>query len=354
MRLYRALDLYIDGYLADKNRTKATRTKYREILDPFVAVFGSEALVTDPTREGCQLYLSRWADASASTRALHNSILRGFFRWLVEDEELIPASPMAKIPRPARPQAEDLDVKTVSGDEVQRLFAAATELDEFLTVALLAYLGPRRSAAAQLRWRDLDFEKGTVKFREKGGKVIVKPMPDELAEMLYQLALSGESPNAPDDYVIPNRTGRAHGVRWSGQREPRSSKVLWMTIKRVAARAGVDAHPHALRAAFACHYLDGHPGDLDALQKLLGHARPETTQVYLRRQDKFRAMERVKDLSWASVFRSSNGMPPAGFEPAFGPNPHDQTAAPKPIKAKLDELIAKLEADGAKARDRTG
>jgi hypothetical protein len=35
-----------------------------------------------------------------------------------------------------------------------------------------------------------------------------------------------------------------------------------------------------------------------ALKELMGHNRIETTLVYLRRKDKAKAMESVRDLSW--------------------------------------------------------
>jgi integrase/recombinase XerD len=334
MRISRAIDSYI-GELARLGRTQATRTKYRQVLEPFADQLDLDAQVADATKDHCRHYLDRWVDSSPATIALYVSILTVFFAYCV-DEGWIDQSPMEKIRRPPLKRPEDLDVVTVSGDEVGRMFAAAQALDEFICVALLAYLGPRRSAAAQLRWRDLDLAKATVKFREKGGKVIVKPIPQELCEMLYQIALGGQVPNAPDDYVIPNREGRAHGVRFATNRnDKRNNKVVYNTVKRVAARAGVDAHPHALRAAFACHYLEGQPGDLDALQKLMGHSRVETTQVYLRRQDRFKAMERVRPLSWASVLQPSSGVPPAGFEPAL-----EETNAADPIRLKLEQLRA--------------
>ena len=72
------------------------------------------------------------------------------------------------------------------------------------------------------------------------------------------------------------------------------------TVRRVADRAGVQSHVHAIRAAFAVHYLESHPGDLEALQALMGHTRSDTTQVYLRKLNRTKAMERVRDLDWGS------------------------------------------------------
>jgi integrase len=345
-------DRAVDLFIGNGDLKPATRKKYRDVLDPFVAFLadelGADATVEQVEREHCQLYLNRWANAAPATKYLHTDVVKLFFEFCRLDLELIDRSPAEKIRLPKRENPEDLDVTHVDDDEVGRLFAACQELDEFLCIAILAYTGVRRTAAANFRWRDVDFAKGTAKFREKRGKVIVKPLADEFAEMLYQIALEGHVPNAPDDYVIPNRApglvgggmpeADRHVVRFYANKRPeRNNKVVYNNVKRVAGRAGVDAHPHALRAAFAVRYLEDprHPGDLDALQFLLGHARVETTRVYLRRQNKYKAMERVRPLSWGSVFQPSKGMPPAGFEPAL-----QAETAVDPIRLKLEELRA--------------
>ena len=61
-----------------------------------------------------------------------------------------------------------------------------------------------------------------------------------------------------------------------------------------------------------------------ALKDLLGHARLETTLVYLRRRKKQLAMERVRDLSWGSVggfvLQPNAVEAHTGFEPVLPPN----------------------------------
>jgi integrase/recombinase XerD len=320
-----ATDAYI-GELARLGRTRATRRKYQEVLWQLATHIGDKDL-DQVTTADLRSFLDRWVNASPSTVALYVSILRGFFQFLV-DETALTESPMATIRRPPRKRPEDLDVVTVSTDDVSRMFAACQEWDELLCIALLAYLGPRRGATARLRRRDVDLERGLIRFQEKGGKIIAKPIPDELAEILR--AADGEGLwVGPDDYVIPNR-------RAPRNRE-RSDKVVYKLVTEIAARARVRSHVHALRAAFAVRYLDTNPGDLDALQKLLGHSRVETTQVYLRRQDRFRAMERVRSLSWGgSVLPPNAQVPPAGFEPALPPD-----RLPEPLRWKLEELRAR-------------
>jgi integrase len=172
---------------------------------------------------------------------------------------------------------------------VRRLLDACADWQEFLCVSTAVYLGARRAALARVRRGDVDLVRGTVRFLEKGGKVAVKPLPDEYLAILIAAERDGLW-NGPDAYLIPNR--RPASVR----RVERSDKIVWETVRRVAARAGVRAHVHALRAAFAVQFDEAHPDQPIALKELMGHTRIETTLVYLRRKDKAKAMESVRDL----------------------------------------------------------
>ena len=317
-----AIDLYI-GELARQGRTEATRLKYTEVLYQFADHM--ERLGRAPwetTTNDCRHFLDGFTrprpprqsqratrpPASASTIALYVSIMRSYFAFL-KDEGIIEANPMDPIKRPPRKRPEDLDVVTTSSGDVARMFAACHDWDELLALATVCYLGPRRKAAALLRRGDLDLDKGLVRFHEKGGKVIVKPLPDELRAIYLEAEQAGVWLSSRD-YVIPNRRPT--------RGKERNPKVVYSIVKRLAARARVDAHPHSLRAAFAVQFDEQKPGHVIALKELLGHARLETTMVYLRRKDKAKAMEEVRDLSWAAL-RPFAGMPPAGFEPALRP-----------------------------------
>ena len=317
-----AIDLYV-GELARQGRTESTRLKYTEVLYQFAEHIDRLGRAPwETTTNDCRLFLDTFTrprpprryqhgsrpPASPSTLALYVSILRSYFAFL-KDEQIVEANPMDPIKRPPRKRPEDLDVVTTSGGDVARMFAACTEWDELLALATVCYLGPRRKAAAQLRRGDLDLEKGLARFHEKGGKVIVKPLPNELLA-IYREAEDAGVWISSRDYVIPNR-------RPTRSKE-RSPKVIYAIVKRLAERARVDAHPHSLRAAFAVQFDEQKPGHVIALKELLGHARIETTMVYLRRKDRAKAMEQVRDLTWGAL-RPSAGMPPAGFEPALRP-----------------------------------
>jgi integrase len=217
---------------------------------------------------------------------------------------------------------------TVSAEDVGRMLDACETWQEFLCLTTGVYLGARRNALARVRLSDVDFERGMTRFAEKGGKVAVKPLPDEYAQILLAAQEAGVW-KGNEDYLIPNR--RPGAVR----NVERSDKVIWETVRKVAARAGVKAHTHALRAAFAVQFDEANPDQIIALKELMTHAGIETTLVYLRRKNKVQAMEVVRGLSWGGaghfVFPSSEEAarkkPPlsrgfieeahTGFEPVF-------------------------------------
>jgi Phage integrase family len=64
-------------------------------------------------------------------------------------------------------------------------------------------------------------------------------------------------------------------------KQPASQQALWRMVKRVCARAGIrELSPHPLRHGFANRFLRESGRDLTALQALMGHSRPDTTQNY--------------------------------------------------------------------------
>ena len=296
MNLNRAIDLYI-GDLARRGRQKSTRTSYQRLLFDLADLMPRDCDTRELQLEDYEKFLDRWVDQSPSTLASSVSLAKGFSTFLHErgyaDTDV--AHPLK---RPRRQRPEDLDVVTVSKQDVEKMLAACENYQELICVATAVYLGARRKALAQVRWGDVDLTRGTIRFLEKGGKVSVKPLPFEYLNMLIVIEREGFWPD-PSVYLIPNR--RPASVR----RVERSDKVIWNTVRLVARRAGVRSHVHALRAAFAVQFDEQYPDQLIALKELMGHARLETTETYLRRKDVEQAKELNRGLKWgASVFES--------------------------------------------------
>jgi integrase len=339
MNISYATDLWL-GELARLNHSERTVTTYRRLLNKFAEDHPRYKDVRDITATDIRQFLDTQAARrdgagrkSASTIAQNVSILNGFFDWLTK-EGAIDRNPTRRngdriLARPKMlPPEENDNVTTVSTDDVIRLLETAERSgcwSKRLAVGVAIYSGARRRALAQARIGDYDPATGTLAFFEKGGKLIRKPVPDELGELIERAIRAGVYTD-PTDYLIPS-VGTVRGA-------DRDDRIVWRLVKDVAADAGVTTHVHALRAAYAVKFLEQNPGDVVALQKLMGHRRGETTNVYLRRLDRQTAMETVRSLSWAKdsnspqnrrVSGESSESSPVtekeGFEPSKEANP---------------------------------
>ena len=75
----------------------------------------------------------------------------------------------------------------------------------------------------------------------------------------------------PDDYIFP-------GDRRGRHLSPRTVQRVMKRTLRIAG-IGKKATPHSLRHSFACHLFEDRT-DIQTIQKLLGHAKIETTTIY--------------------------------------------------------------------------
>jgi site-specific recombinase XerD len=77
---------------------------------------------------------------------------------------------------------------------------------------------------------------------------------------------------------------------------PLSSKAWRSDLAAIAWRAGVkNVHPHRFRAHFAIKMLRAAGGDLQAVQKLLGHSSINSTQHYTRYDAVHRSLLLMRD-----------------------------------------------------------
>ena len=120
--------------------------------------------------------------------------------------------------------------------------------------------------------------------------------------------------------------------RLKNPKVPASDQALWRMVHRVCKRAGIrDLSPHQLRHGFANRFLRESDKDVVALQALVGHSRPDTTQLYTdeieidelavaapRQRSKPGTHKRRliwRRLRWLSQLRCKSRMEAAGIEP---------------------------------------
>lgn len=361
MTTSKAADLWL-GELERKGRSPKTTRTYRRLLDSL-----DDQLPGVDVDEITPTQLRRFLDAQSrnkrtgkrkapGTIALDVTIVNEFFDWLTT-EGVIGRNPTRRngqriIERPRRPKPHENDnIVSVSTAEVVRLLETADRSgrwDERICVHTLASLGPRRGALALARISDYDPDERTLRFLEKGGKTIRKPVPDRLADLIDAAIAAGVYHD--EEYLVPNRGPRT-------RKGDRDDRVIWRIVTDVAARAGVRAHVHALRAAFAVYFLETNPEQVAALQTLLGHSSVDTTFVYLRRLNRRQSMEVVRDLDWdlspvaktdAAEFPQTAGIVLAssavvgerGFEPLLDDKPRPERPGRQPDAAEpLDQAL---------------
>ena len=276
-------------------------------------------------------------------------IAKKFFAWL-RVEGIIDTDPLERIQPPKRKNPVENDrIIWLTPEETQRMWAVAlrdlhTEREpadryrKALCLGVLAYTGARRRAVSRLRIGDYDAaaDPPTLTFREKGGKFIKKPVARKLADLIREAGLAGVW-NDPSDYLIPPRKGDRYAHIRAREGRERTTTVIYTLVKEIAADAKVVAHVHAIRAAFACFFLEANPDQLTALKDLLGHSQVTTTEIYLRRMNRQRGMEVVLDLDWgeptASTFEALALTEKEGFEPSNEPfelsKPNDSIRRPE-------------------------
>jgi site-specific recombinase XerD len=153
--------------------------------------------------------------------------------------------------------------------ELRELFKAPKLLKHRIALALIYSGGLRSQEASNMKISDIDFERKTIHIRQsKYKKDRLVPLSDYMAKGL-RTYLAVEKPNI---WLFngKNPDGRysSKGLDW----------VMREALKRTDIKKAVSLH--SLRHSYATHLLEDGVNIL-LIKKLLGHAKIETTMIYL-------------------------------------------------------------------------
>jgi site-specific recombinase XerD len=247
--------------------SRATMANYSYNLARFVGFVAARgaAGVADVSPSHLREYLNDLQKQNYSAATVNQAyrVLRTFFGWCLR-ESLLTADPMARVRRPklSRPVPVHLSM-----DDVERLIAACAsttnpDRNKAIVVVFLD-TGLRRAELASLELTDVDIPARLLTVRlGKGRKGRRVPLSSAVAHILAEWLVA--RPGALGDSLF-GLTG--HG--------------LMMLLRRLAAKSGVHVFCHALRHTFATLYT----GDVQDLQKILGHSEVSTTaEIYSHRE----------------------------------------------------------------------
>lgn len=202
--------------------------------------------------------------------ALRLSALRGFFNYLVQQQEL-KVNPATGISAPK--QGNHLP-KNIDAEQVQKLLTNDSkepiDIRDKAMLELLYSSGLRLSELQGLNLNSINLRSREVKVLGKGNKERIVPFGRYASHAIQQWLKVRLLFNPKDDALFISQLGNRITHRTIQKR-----LEIW------GIKQGLSSHlnPHKLRHSFATHMLEA-GSDLRVVQELLGHSNLSTTQIY--------------------------------------------------------------------------
>ena len=272
------LDRYLDFLMVEKGLAAQTIEAYSRDLVRYISFLdesGRAAVSAADTPLILKYLISMREDGlNARSRARHLVSIRGFYRFLAQ-EEILSSDPTRLIDLP-KSGLKLPDVLTI--EEVKRLLEAPdpkkpSGCRDAAMLELLYAAGLRVTELITLKLQDVNLTAGYVRVFGKGAKESVVPIGQYAQEKIRRYT------DGARQRLLKDRISATLFVARAGK--PLSRQGFWKLIKRYGLRAGLKKMitPHTLRHSFASHLLEG-GADLRAVQTMLGHADIATTQIY--------------------------------------------------------------------------
>ncbi len=209
----------------------------------------------------------RQVQRAATTINRRLNALQHFFDYLATQRQTLGINPVK--PSHFLPRGHPLP-KTLSQDQVRRLFAQMTNPLDHALCLLMLRCGLRVSEVARLKRADLDWEQQALRVNQGKGRKdrVVYVAADALAALRTCLALRPAV--VPDDLLF-----------WNQKRpqRPLSSKGIQKKLERYAKAADIKASCHSLRHTFASNLLE-EGAEVISIKELLGHASIKSSERY--------------------------------------------------------------------------
>lgn len=222
---------------------------------------------TQMTSDDLREYLNNYENERNAGKVTIDNIRRimsSFFAWL-EDEDYIVKSPVRRI---HRVKTAVVAKETLSDENLETLRDECDTLRDLAVVDILASTGMRVGELVGLDIADVNLQERECLVTGKGNKQ--RPVYFDARTKLHLTAyLRSRADNNPALFVSLNGSGDRISI---GGVESR--------LRQLGKKAGVNrVHPHKFRRTLATHAIDkGMP--IEQVQKLLGHARIDTTMHY--------------------------------------------------------------------------
>ncbi|WEK55628.1 MAG: tyrosine recombinase [Candidatus Cohnella colombiensis] len=277
MTLRQWLQLFFNELLEVKRVSTNTLQSYNTDLNHFVTELENQSIV-DPQQlrsAHLQAYLNELRSNGRSPATLNRKIvsIRQFCKYMTIQRAL-PYDPALQLESAKLEKKRPL---VLSQSEMDKLLELPNLSDEYglrdrAMIELLYASGLRVSELIALDLGHVRLEMGFLLCMGSGGKERMVPIGSQSALWVSKYIHGARglllNKDEHEDALFVNHLG----LRLTRQ-------GFWKTMKKYGKLLGVDLSPHTLRHTFASHLLDN-GADIRAVQEMLGHVAPSTTQLY--------------------------------------------------------------------------
>ncbi len=289
MQVSKARAQYIRWLVAARDLSPHTIRAYESDIAAFDSHLGLWASVREIDRESLIGFAEKQQKQGLSSRSIRRrvSALRGFCRWLVEQEFLetdpwvgaqIAVGRVRRLPRAVG--RDDLDrlmrflrrAAEIEGvPRSEEALGRPHEATTLLAVALMVATGVRVQEVVDIDGRDIDVAAGSLRLVGKGRRERHVFLPNEwISDLMRAYLATREVLDVEHPQLLFNR-----------RRQPLTPAAMRLRLRNAARAAGIGTRvtPHMLRHTAATQLIEAGV-DIRYIQRLLGHASLTTTEIY--------------------------------------------------------------------------
>jgi len=245
-----------------RQRSKSAMQNYGRSIAKVAIHFGTDPVDLSMEQINDFLYAMLQSSTSPSKSYFRHTVygLKCLFKIMGKQEKALKMPPIRN--------NETVPV-VLSCEEVKRMLSITRNLKHRVLIGLLYGSGLRMNEARKVKIADIDAERLQVRIVQGKGR---KDRYVVLSQLLVRGIKHYLSQEKPQVYLF---NGQTPG-------EPMGERSIQWIINEAVERAGIQKPTtcHTLRHTFATHLLEN-GADLFSIKEQLGHARIETTLVYL-------------------------------------------------------------------------
>lgn len=156
--------------------------------------------------------------------------------------------------------------KVLSKEQIKNIFKEIKNRKHLLIIKFLYSSGIRLNELINLKREDLNFERKIIAVQQGKGRkdritILSKSIKNELIQYICKKKFK-------TSYLFESQRGKKY-----------SKKAIQLILEKIGKKLQIKITPHMLRHSFATHLLE-QGTDIRYIQRLLGHSKLETTQIY--------------------------------------------------------------------------